>query len=133
MLLNELRVGNIVMVFPKPGETVLLRIQEIHKETVVGEFYKSPGFYMRVSYKDLSPLEFSDEWLIKAGFVKDENAWSLKKGNIICTLKPEIALVVVQRDEKVVKLNGAQIDYLHQLQNLFFVLAGTDLSIAYTG
>ena len=130
---TSLRIGNIIKVFPKTDEVVLLRVKEIHKETVVGEFYKSPGFYLRATFKDLNPVEFSDDWLIKAGFKHGGELWLLEGINTNCTIDEKISSFSITRNNKSIKLKGVEIIFLHQLQNLYSAISGDDLNIAYTG
>ena len=133
MILNELRVGSLVKVFPKPGETVFLRIKEIHKETIVGEFYKSPGFYLRASFKDLNAIEFSDEWLPKAGFQESSAKWELNEYNVNCTLEKQFTRLVIKKGDREIVVSGLDISTVHQFQNIYAAVSGIDLNIAYSG
>jgi hypothetical protein len=126
-------VGNIIKVFPKPEETVLLRIKEIHKETIVGEFYRSPGFYLRASFNDLHPVEFSEEWLKKASFKRTGEVWMLEDSEITCTVNSEVTQVIIERDKRLIKIEGVEVRFLQQLQNLYSCVTGQDLNIAYIG
>ena len=85
-----------------------------------------------VDYADVEPIKLTDKWLINFGFEKTEwdNNNSFRKmvgnndytivfySNCIC----EIGDVIVK-----------EIQYVHQLQNLYFALTENELQIAEAG
>lgn len=104
---NELRIGNFVI--DNLGGT--LKIKGINTESVLSH---------------IKPIKLTDKWLIDFGFEKTEwdNNNSFRKmvgnndytivfySNCIC----EIGDIIVK-----------EINYVHQLQNLYFALTGNEL------
>lgn len=70
------------------------------------------------------PIELTEEILLKCGFefshiTGDERVFSNKKIN----------LLINTYDNNIIKFNVFIIKHLHQLQNLYFALTGTELEI----
>jgi hypothetical protein len=110
---NELRIGNLV-------------------NDNLGGILKIKGIKTESDLSHIRPIKLTDKWLIDFGFEKTEwdNNNSFRKmvgnndytivfySNCIC----EIGDVIVK-----------EIQYVHQLQNLYFALTGNELQIAEAG
>lgn len=89
--------------------------------------------YVRKEYRDLSPIPLTEEWLVKFGFRKQTEeakgiaVWeefyigNFSIGNHGIGLTP----FVFHCDSGV-----TQLYYVHQLQNLYFALIGTELEFS---
>lgn len=78
---------------------------------------------------DFMPIEISEEWLLKSGFVKDEeydNTFNLQISvfNGFTTITIDIRACVLLLDAMEIKIK-----HIHQLQNLFHALTGEELQI----
>ena len=130
MKANELRLNNYVY-----AENEFLSMMDIafiesisHEIGIefIGEHTK--GDRQKESIGDLDPIPITEQWLVDFGFEKTEwdNNNSFRKmignndyaivfySNCIC----EIGDIIVK-----------EIDFVHQLQNLFFALTGTELEL----
>lgn len=118
MTASELRIGNWVM----HTDGILCRLTEVDPitSTYVEDVY---GGRFSADWKDLRPIELTPKVLEKCGFEYDKITYSL--GRIWVAES-------IQRWD--VFLNGvfsgvsASIHFLHQLQNLFYALTGTELN-----
>lgn len=116
---EELRIGNLVFC----NETAT---PAVHKITFadMGELVDDPTFF--------NPIPLSGEWLIKCGFMKTEHdaaiSYSLSKVSIA---RDEEGYVLVHEDdhEGYLCILSKEFFYLHQLQNLFHILVGKELTI----
>jgi len=114
---NELRIGNLL------NNGTVVRLAENYARIA----YQYDGMPKQscVDYEHLEPIPLIEEWLIKCGF-KFQNILKkayqrnlyLYKGFGIYEVKP-----------KEFFYKEIQIKYVHQLQNLYFVLTGEELEI----
>lgn len=122
MKAEELRIGNWVI---DPDGDYMQREE-------LSPYCFSDTEYRWDWLKQLKPIPLTEEILLKAGFKKEKtgigpqdmwagmSAWSMKgewlfRGNPTCL--------------HLVGYYNTQIGYVHQLQNLFFELSGTELDI----
>ena len=129
MKATELRIGNYFDIIDRSNEIHLPRnvvkmIGETHFSTVV--LYDilipvcSQQISMNVGIRDLSPIELTEEWLIKFGFEKIGK--NFEKDNIL------ILWNIIDKCYDFVHTDkGIEIKYVHQLQNLYFSLTGQEL------
>ncbi len=119
MKANELRIGNY---FIRNGEidTVYELDSEPHDD------------HPRINYlgcNSAKPIPLTEEWLIKFGWGKGKydteyyDNVSLKQGVLFYNIDAKILCVETNSD--VIEIST--IKYVHQLQNLYFVLTGTEL------
>ena len=112
---KELRTGNIV----KYEDTVYLHGGNI---TEIGDIIQGETDYYE-------PIPLTEEWLLKFG---------IKNANFIHEIKPPIIHIysinkwffAINEDGSIRMLhpvNEIYIKYVHQLQNLYFALTGTEL------
>ncbi len=128
---NELRIGNWVFDKEAKKYTTITCIEESRVSTKDGVLPYTP-------YEEIQPIPLTPEILEKAGFVLDKTNgtyWLNLAHNYLELLPasghwyptyaecPEFSHLTEQR----VSLN--LIDYLHQLQNLYFAITGEELTI----
>ena len=129
---NELRVGNLVTInetalhFDGAGKDETFCISEIKEEVV-----KFKGFHTSELYSGIEPIPLTEEWLLKFGFEKSKNpnktpSWVWKKDQ-------ETWFYETWKNRDIF-VNGfirwmKDIQSVHQLQNLYFALTGTELTI----
>jgi len=136
---NELRIGNLVSINNDIwGEfkRVPMIVTKIDSDTD-DMFPVSTG---AVSVKSLDkmypndfaqfdefiePIKLTEEWLLNFGFYKHNNAWKIGKQNLYPNFNFSIW--------KDMSVNSAEfpvkLQYVHQLQNLYFALKGEELTI----
>lgn len=116
---NELRIGNILLLDESEAVIVLwVRPQNI-QIIRLGETYPSS---IILDLDRLSPIPLTKEWLLKFGFdicntVGGFEKWELSNGFRLLDGKPP-ALKACQ-----------PVQYVHQLQNLYFALTQTELTL----
>lgn len=125
---TELRIGNIVWACRDAA-----KILTIEKEVCLVEFlvYKSEGLQIvDIAYEDLEWITLTEEWLLKLG---------LKKSSYFTTggkSEYEFGRLTLFVDGFSVGTNEFDavdcVEYVHQLQNLFFALTGQELTITNT-
>lgn len=134
---NELRIGDWV------NEEVLgnVRVSAVLSDTVavlaksmkVDRTIEDKEFSMNLS--NINPIPLTPEILERAGFVKTEHKLPLltyydyRLGNCVASVIPsgiEIEFCGLDIEERtyITKVN-----HIHQLQNLYFALTGTELTI----
>lgn len=116
---NELRIDNLL--FDK--ENRLCRVEEIS----IDKLY-APALHGPITTLPNKCINITEEWLLKLGFkelYKSDFTWKFeneKHTKIEVYLLPNIAFNVGGRCM-------ALINYIHQLQNLYFALTGEELSL----
>jgi len=111
MKASDLRIGNLVYFETDRGK-ILLPVETIRKDKI------SSGF--EVSYYDdekTSYIPLTEEWLLKFGFKINGNTMKINILGINGSFFFEHELGI------------SQISYVHQLQNLYWILTGEELTI----
>jgi len=110
MKANELRIGNIVK-----GPNC--------------EFAISNGSTIDFC-KEFTPIPLTKEWLVKFGFKRKHfkstgtDHFTIGEVTIFCdTISGSIVY------DMLITINAINLDYVHQLQNLYFALTGEELTI----
>lgn len=117
---NEIRLGNLFAVNGFP-----MSVEAIFKDTVYLNFEGNEGDVWEENIKDLVLIPLTEEILIKAGFEKESFSFYLYKDFIIRKIREsdkQWRVILRHKD-----LND--IEYLHQLQNLYFALTGEEIKI----
>jgi len=120
---NEFRIGNWV-----EGVDGICQITEILKR---GINVINPDDIPPHPYDWIEPIPLIEEWLLKLGFMQSNNMKKFYNGNfdwMIFVNDNEFAFY--RHDE----MNGdviylTTIEYVHQLQNLYFALTGEELEM----
>lgn len=141
---NELRVGNFISLYrsPQDKEMSIGKIRSIYYSPMVYESYVAElhdGFVVNVE-KGINPTPLTEEWLLKLGFkeisfTEDRNRDWYKMFEIDNT--SEIISLNYYTKTNYCRFNfdigygNKYLDlyYVHQLQNLYIVLTGEELSL----
>lgn len=139
MKASELRIGNYV--------DVINRNHEIHlpygfiKKVGAIQFFKVELYEYDQNFallpepqltdiNDLSPIRITEEWLLKFGFERPKNSsmfyWVKLRASLL-NINPENGLVWLNDATGETFKNPSLIQYVHQLQNLYFALTGEEL------
>ena len=106
----ELRKGNIVECFGVKTIDYLIKEGTHFTSGDGGTFYS------------LNPIPLTEEWLIKFGFENKREKWLFEKNGLVINIGNHNCTMHCGNSIKAV-------DYVHQLQNLYFVLTGKELKI----
>jgi hypothetical protein len=112
---NELRIGNW-LINPFGGKGT---VESIYLDSV--KLKESNSFVPLVHCK---PIQLTDEILLKCGFVKINKSRYLRKGALTICIEPNNIFRFSLDGSFLVNL-----EFLHQLQNLYFALTGKELQI----
>lgn len=127
MKTNELRIGNYVNI-----EGDVVKVKEIYEKSI----HYTYGEYESYATEDfIQPIELTEEILVKIGFEKDGNNYSLICGDIevgyyIDKFK-QVLCISVSREKRFYKneLRSYDVKYLHQLQNAYYLLTNEELEV----
>jgi hypothetical protein len=128
MQANELRIGNLVIKSLKSGNGRKIEAEIGHAD--IARIFEKTGSF------NYEPIPLTEEWLVRFGFIYDptiakqnQSYWD-KYGNqrIFSLAKYEEGLffedIVIGGD-----IYKTEIKHVHQLQNLYFALTGTELTL----
>ena len=125
MNVRELRLGNLVRYHDMTTVDIEVDIEDLIliKEQLDGCTY--------------SPIPITEEWLLKFGFQKlplpyqGEYFYRLPNGFEVMSLGGKIHRIIVFKGAIGYSLQGGNgIDYVHQLQNLYYALTDEELKMA---
>lgn len=121
MKANELRIGNWVTY--KNGN------EQSTIEFVNFDFIANNAIHINMFFE---PIPLTEEWLLKFGFEKDSNRpylWCYD----ISSIEREGLIIMWSQNKGSFYFNcsarSIELKYVHQLQNLYFVLEGLELKI----
>lgn len=117
---NELRIGNLFAMNDFP-----MYVEAIFRDTVYLNFEGNEGDVWEEDIKDLVPIPLTEEILLKAGFEKDIESLFYRNNFIIGKTKTRWAFY----HNGLMGGELVRIDFLHELQNLFFALTGEEIKI----
>jgi hypothetical protein len=126
---KELRVGNVYL--SKRNKDVLVRgIDTINKIVVIQEPDLEAGKEQPYIFEDLAPIPLTKDAIEKLGFIADSSSDSVYLKEIDC--EKDCAFLEYRDDGCFLKDRdhnkiGKEIAYLHQLQNTYYYLTGTEL------
>ena len=116
---SELRIGNYYM-FADYNGIVARKVREI-KSNEFGLI----GDYDGTNYEICKPIRLTEEWLLKFGFYKNDELFTIEWN--------EFSFSIFDFDNGKFAINNSfnyvDINYVHQLQNLYFALTGEELII----
>ncbi len=110
MKATELRLGNLVL---HKGQVIEISMARYIEDFNDGKI-------------ELNPIPLTDEWLVKFGFTKDCDVYLANKGTdkSLCIWKWDSLSFAFTDWEGHTKVT---LNYVHQLQNLYFALTGEEL------
>ena len=118
---NELRIGSLVWYTPFDGNTEEIPITTYNFADLTGETeIAKPEWKER--YK---PIKLTDEYLVNFGFELFPWGWVKKSSNDF-----GVRINLRSYNYEVSGNSPVKIEFVHQLQNLFFVLTGEELVVA---
>lgn len=114
---NELRIGNFIL--DEDGD--VMEVTQISNMTV----QHPKGLYSIIS--TIKPIPLTEEWLLKFGFeIVVKNA---EKNNILLHYhRINKTYDFLLNEPHSNKYNTTKLEYVHQLQNLYFALTGEELT-----
>lgn len=107
MKVEELRIGNLVKIGGKINQLELGNFVDIYEHKTIWQY---------------EPIELTDEWLIKLGYETDGIEWW--NGIIMLGIYKD-GLSYCPTEELHCRV-GQEIKYVHQLQNLYYSITGSD-------
>ena len=130
---TDLRIGNWVYVpsfkYYNDEEDGFGKVKSINQDSI--DVYP----FKKLRYDKIEPIELTEEVLVKIGFEKDGNNYSLVCGDIevgyyIDKFK-QVLYINVCREKRFYKneLRSYDVKYLHQLQNAYYCLTGQELEV----
>jgi hypothetical protein len=120
MLVNELRIGNIIKTYTGSVVTVTaLNGDEINN------IHYTPDIIGAIMGNVCEGIPLTEEWLLKLGFKHKPNKTSNGFGVIIYEIRDE-EFVHLYNDRFTYK--GVEMKHVHQLQNLYFATTGKELT-----
>ncbi len=126
--INELRIGNFI----QEG-----KIEQIDN-SIDEVYYSGDGYYQSNYCCNLNPILITEDWLIKLGFTCD---WSktftkqIDKNTFELRFDKTDKIIVLDIgiNYEETSLEFKHIKYIHQLQNLYFILVGSELQLLEAG
>lgn len=115
MKANELRIGNLVR-NNMNGE--ILKPCDVLCDGINTDNYEG------LNYGFIEPIPLNEEWLLKFGF-EIVNGWDDYKGY----KKDEVEIETDFNNQEFSNYINKKVQYVHQLQNLYFALTGIELLI----
>lgn len=128
---QDLRLGNLISF--KALNPVDVEIEYKGKVTSIREDSVTMNDALHVPEQFILPVILTEEWLEEAGFRRDEGRFTYKltiayeDSNYPCTLQQSGSGIQICRSG--IGAACPNIEYVHQLQNLYFALVGEELEI----
>ena len=128
---NELRIGNYVQ-----RKKQVLKVLNVQWDKTMLNGYTAGNRYFKLN--DIEPIEISEKWLLKLGFEcisdgGDQKRFALKNrdNNYFYAISLDHEEICLERKDIMgyytLIWNEPYLQYIHQLQNLFFSLRGIEL------
>jgi hypothetical protein len=114
MKAQDLRIGNYVNISKKVNQMQLVNFVEIHYTE---------------NFENYEPIPLTEEWLLKFGFVKlDKSHFKIIQKDIF---KSPFTITLDENEIFTFAFQGFwyQLEFLHQLQNLYYCLCCEELEI----
>lgn len=138
---NELRVGSIITIDNakrhKGIKGIPMRVNSIKeilshtleiyysvcaKYLVVNSIYETSEYCQKI--ENIKPIRLTEDWLLKFGFEKKQIFYYKDKVSVkIWDVHKELEFIVFLKDSHI-----NNVEYVHQLQNLFFALTNEELT-----
>lgn len=136
---EELRIGNLFGL----SESNKTEVAQYLEETLKQEYFPIcaiEGTEVRLfieeelefSYSDLIPIPLTEEWILKFGFINNDGDYEIEIGRqgFRLVLAQDTDWLLLYRDDIGCNYNALIfIDYIHQLQNLYYALTGEELKL----
>jgi hypothetical protein len=124
---NELRLGNLIH-FPYLGsnvEVIGIALKDDERLFIQTKLNNNSFFELPEKY---NPIELTEEWLLRMGFEKRGLYYHFPNHDIFKLQQYKLNKAFWLRHSSE-SLDCVRINYVHQLQNLYFALTGEELII----
>lgn len=123
MKASELRIGNLIQLYRKPEdkEKTVFQVTAIDSTETTDYVALSDGFVVNVK-SGIEPIPLTKEWLIKFGFDDMINGVYIDNKYQVVIYKDILGYYFEPYQGR-----KTIIEYVHQLQNLYFALTGEEL------
>lgn len=123
---NELRIGNVFTRELKSTHGLEYDDITITPE-IMGKIF---GNDLEYALNDLFGIELTEEWLLKFGMIKQESGHYKHSGMILFSpIERTVSLEYTHDSFYFMVCISQIINHVHQFQNLYFALTGTELTI----
>ena len=133
MKATELRLGNL---FANIEDNSIYKVTKINEDTIEGICINNMGWIGEQHFhliEQVLPIKLTEEWLLKFGF---EDVTGV---DYILHIDVDFKLILIPADAFYPQIDKAddigwssislnKIEYIHQLQNLYFALTGEELT-----
>lgn len=123
MKTNELRIGNYVNI-----EGDVVKVKEIYEKSI----YYANGEYESYATEDfIQPIELTEEVLVKIGFEKFVKSFRMELSGCRLDYFINKTLYIYKKHTNCCLIKDLEIkcEYVHQLQNAYFLLTGQELEV----
>ena len=127
---NELRIGNYITM-PFLGidaiQVIGIAVKENFELFIQSKLNNNTFFEKPEKYK---PIPLTEEWILRFGFELFQDKWEVKRYKL-----NDFTYTIPQYLNDIPKglfykgINFKNIEFIHQLQNIFFALTGEELTI----
>jgi hypothetical protein len=128
MKASELRLGNFLQ-----SDTNIIKIVGVVKKDIYYYHNKKNLYVLELNNLNFQPLELTEEWLLRMGFEKKENGLFTKKLEYIYnSIKycEDYKIWIYYNDDNDAACNSiADLNFVHELQNLYFALTKKELTM----
>ncbi len=119
---EELRIGNLIQVNEETGKVQTVVVSLANMGVSMGYVSNGKPEYKLIKYNDCEPIVLTEEWLSKFDFFYDDQEWH--KDYLHINELAEGGYYYSGAYDAIVDLS-----YVHQLQNLAFMINGKDLTL----
>lgn len=122
MNIKHLRIGNLIYQNNK-----VVQLVSIHSDDTIRIIDNNIEKGCYKLNNNFAPIPLTSEWLLNFGFENKYGSYVLSTPRGTISIEEDLAEI-----SSVITHNGfkAPCGYIHQLQNLYFVLTGSELTIA---
>jgi len=122
---RELRIGNLVYIVHYANKHMaILQVSADGMQQVETGYGAECGY---VGERDLTPIPITEEWLLKFGFVLTKH--ELSNDFFYCIKNEGKNISILLYENKLYLSSLTPLKHIHQLQNLYFALTGTELTL----
>jgi hypothetical protein len=124
---SELRIGNLVLCNTSIGFVdTIVPISNLSSDEIVC-YYKPTKQFIFCKDALFEPIPLTEEWLLKFGFELDIEDDGYFKGKYKVSVSDEGCIFFIYDNYYPIEI--CEFKYIHQLQNLYFALTNTELTI----
>lgn len=140
---KDLRIGNLVSY---SVDDKIIEITGIEKDTMYGALITAKGEIGKFWLSGLKPIKLTEDWLVKMGFLKNPN-WSNENYTYYEAVNTpnrlglfyimygknclghDMYFLGYPTESGTYSPGNGRFQYVHQLQNLYHALTGTELTV----